>query len=262
LRALASVVGQTCAVDETVVVDDGSTDGTAAAIRAAFPQVNVIEQPNRGVSAARNRGIAATSGEWIAFLDSDDAWQPRKVERQLATLAAQPDARLCHTDEIWIRNGRRVNPRRRHAKSGGWIYRNCLELCVVSPSAAMVRRDAFADVGLFDEALPVCEDYDLWLRLCSREPVAYVNEPLVIKTGGHADQLSRRYWGMDRFRIAALEHMLEAGRLSPADHDATVDALRRKIEIYVAGARKRGKHDEAEAYARYLIASARTSRPG
>jgi glycosyltransferase involved in cell wall biosynthesis len=252
LLALHSVVAQTRPVDEICVIDDGSTDGSAAAIHAAFPHITVIEQPNRGVSAARNRGIAATSGEWVAFLDSDDAWQPRKIERQLAVLAEQPGARLCHTDEIWIRNGRRVNPRLRHAKGGGWIYRNCLELCVISPSAALVRRDVFAEIGAFDESLPVCEDYDMWLRLCSQEPVAYVDEPLVIKTGGHADQLSLREWGMDRFRILALERMLASGRLTDADRDATIDVLRRKIGVYMAGARKRGKRAEVEEYTRRL----------
>jgi glycosyltransferase involved in cell wall biosynthesis len=244
LVALHSVQAQTRAVDEIIVVDDGSSDATAQVVRDAFPAVTVMVQDHRGVSAARNRGIAAARGNWIAFLDSDDEWLPRKLERQLDTLADAPHVRLCHTDEIWVRNGRRVNPRHKHAKAGGWIFRRCLPLCCSSPSAALVRRDVFDTVGVFDEALPVCEDYDLWLRICSREPVAYVDEALIVKRGGHADQLSRRFWGMDRFRIHALERILGSQHLSPADRVAALEMLCQKLEIYLTGARKRRKQDE------------------
>ena len=247
-RALDSVVAQTRPPEEVIVVDDGSSDGTHRMIESAYPHVRLVRQENRGVAAARNEGIARASSDWIALLDSDDEWRPRKLERQMAALGASPDYRICHTDEIWIRSGRRVNPRTRHAKTGGHIFRRCLPLCAISPSAAVIERSLLLEVDGFDATLPVCEDYDLWLRICSRYPVLFVNETLVVKHGGHEDQLSRRYWGMDRFRIRALERVIEGGRLRPDDREAAVATLVEKIGVYVEGARKRGKHDEVEAY--------------
>jgi glycosyltransferase involved in cell wall biosynthesis len=157
-RAVASVVSQTAAVAEVILVDDGSTDGTAAVVRERFPGVVVDVQPHRGVSAARNRGIERASGDWIALLDSDDEWLPTKIERQLAALRQHPDHRIVHCDEIWIRNGRRVNARRKHRKSGGFIFERCLPLCVISPSAVLIERRLLLELGGFDEALPACED--------------------------------------------------------------------------------------------------------
>ena len=246
-RALKSVLGQTLAPDEIIVIDDGSTDGTADSMVASFPAVRCIRQENRGVSAARNRGIEAASGDWIAFLDSDDEWLPRKLERQLEALGNAPEKRVCHTDEIWIRNGRRVNPMRKHAKHGGWIFEHCLPLCAISPSSVLLHRCVFTEVGLFDESLPACEDYDLWLRVCSRHPVVLVDEPLVVKYGGHEDQLSRRYPAMDRFRIRALDNIIASGVLAESERLAAARMLLQKIEIYTAGARKRGKWAEVEA---------------
>lgn len=227
--------------DEVIVVDDGSTDDTCTVVEAEFPGVRLIRQANRGVSAARNRGIEAATGEWIAFLDSDDEWKPDKLEIQLAALAACPGAPLCHTNEVWIRNGRRVNEGKRHAKAGGRIFERCLPLCVISPSSAVVRRSLFAEIGGFDESMPVCEDYDMWLRICARHPVAFVEEPLTVKYGGHSDQLSRSRPGMDRYRIAALDRILDAGILETRDRDAAVGVLLDKIKIYKNGASKRGK---------------------
>ena len=244
-RALASVAAQTRPADEVIVVDDGSGDDTAARIGAEFPAVTVISQENRGVSAARNRGVAAATGEWVAFLDSDDEWAPEKLERQAAALAGEPEAVLCHTDEVWIRNGRRVNPRRRHKKHGGWIFRHCLPLCAISPSAAMIRRDVLERLGGFDETLPACEDYDLWLRLCAGHPVLLVDEPLVIKYGGHPDQLSQTVPALDRYRIRALVKILESGALDPGHAAAARDTLLQKIDIYLQGVRRRGRDDEA-----------------
>ena len=243
-RAVASVLAQTRPADEVIVVDDGSTDDTAERLRAKFPQIAVHHQEHRGVSATRNRGIAIARSEWLAFLDSDDEWLPEKLESQLGALASEPDHLLCHGDEIWIRNGRRVNPRRRHRKRGGMIYRHCLPLCVISPSAAMIHRSLFSRVGLFDESLPACEDYDLWLRICARWPVLYIDRPLLRKHGGHADQLSRTA-ALDRYRIQALVKMLDLGELSADDRRATVTVLRRKIEVYLSGVRKRGRTAEA-----------------
>lgn len=251
LRAIESVVAQTRPADQILVVDDGSTDGTADLLRRASLPISVISQKNRGVSAARNRGLAATDCEWIAFLDSDDEWLPQKLERQLEALGAAPllpgvkRYRVCHTEETWIRRGNQVLPRRVHKKRGGWIFRHCLPRCAISPSSVMIHRQVFDRVGGFDQDLPACEDYDLWLRVCSRYPVLLVDEPLVIKHGGHSDQLSRRIPSLDRYRIRALEKALASewasNCLEPGDHAAARAQLIEKLEIYVRGAEKRGR---------------------
>lgn len=250
LEALASVAAQTCQPREVILIDDGSDDDTIDQVRARFPEVQVARQAPAGVSRARNRGIRAAQGEWLAFLDSDDRWLPHKLERQLEARRSDPDCRLLHCDEIWIRNGRRVNPKQRHRKRGGWIYPYCLPLCVISPSAAVLHRSVFDDIGLFDESLPACEDYDLWLRLCCREAVHYLDEPLLIKTGGHADQLSRQYAGMDRFRLQALAGQLRNAPLSVADRALTLDTLQYKFRIYTQGAARRGRQHEVTALQR------------
>ncbi len=260
-RALESVRSQSRPAGEVIVVDDGSTDGTAGILPRRFPEVRLMRQERRGVSAARNRGIGAASGDWIAFLDSDDSWEPPKLERQLDALAAAPRYRICHTDEIWIRNGRRVNPRRRHAKRGGWIFRHCLPLCAISPSSALIHRSVFEAVGLFDEDLPGGEDYDLWLRISARYPVLLVDEPLVVKTGGHADQLSRRVRGLDRYRIRSLVKILESGELEPADRAAAVATLDEKCRIWATGAARRGRYDEAEEVLEIARHWSRRARP-
>lgn len=247
-RALESVFAQTRRADQVIVVDDGSTDGTEELVRRHFPEVDYVRQENAGVSAARNRGIAEAQCDWIAFLDSDDEWRPGKLERQLDKMRQHPMYHISHTNETWIRNGRRVNEGKRHAKSGGWIFKRCLPLCVISPSSVVVRHALFDEVGGFDEELPVCEDYDMWLRICARHPVLFLDEPLVVKHGGHADQLSKRFWGMDRFRIRAIEKILSHGNLAPDLREAAVRALKQKIDVYLKGASRRGKADEVEKY--------------
>ncbi len=254
LRALRSVMAQSEPAAEVIVIDDGSTDGSAAAVAREFPQVRLVEQPQRGVSHARNQGIGLASSPWLAFLDSDDEWLPEKLARQRQAARENPDCPLIHCDEIWIRNGRRVNPKRRHRKRGGRIYQHCLPLCCISPSAAMIRRDCLHALGGFDENLPACEDYDLWLRLCSRYPVAYLDETLLIKHGGHDDQLSRRYPAMDRFRIRALLKILDSGILDRTQQTATVAMLEAKARVYSAGASKRGRLDECRQLAAEIAA--------
>ena len=243
-----SVLGQTYAGYELIVVDDGSEDRTADKLRRKYAgRLSVISQPHRGVAAARNRGVRASRGPWIAFLDSDDLWHPRKLETQVRFVAANPRVTICQTEEIWIRNGVRVNPKNSHRKPSGNIFRASLELCLVSPSAVMMTRDLFETAGGFDEDLPVCEDYDLWLRIGLSAPVQLIRQPLVIKRGGHPDQLSRSTWGLDRFRVRALEKLLATG-LGGQERRWILEVLARKVEILARGARKRGKEGEALAY--------------
>lgn len=246
-RALRSVLAQAKPAQEIIVVDDGSNDGTTAMVRAHFPQIHYIWQHNRGVSSARNRAIEAARGDWLAFLDSDDEWLQQKLASQERILAANPQYKICHTDEIWIRDGTRVNAMKKHAKAGGFIFERCLPLCVVSPSSVLIHRSVFEEVGLFNEDLPACEDYDLWLRVCARSPVLYIDRSLIIKYGGHADQLSQRYPAMDRFRIVALENILQ-DNLSPQYYRAALNMLITKIDIYLQGAIKRGKQEEITRY--------------
>jgi glycosyltransferase involved in cell wall biosynthesis len=244
-RAIESVRSQTRPASEILCVDDGSTDDTHRFLADAYPEVRVLRQPNRGVSAARNAGIRAAAGAFVAFLDSDDEWLKPKLERQLQAMEANAGALLCHTNEIWIRNGRRVNPMKKHQKFGGRIFEKALPLCVISPSSVLVDRRLFDEVGLFDENLPACEDYDLWLRVCARFPILYLDQPLIVKHGGHQDQLSRRYWGMDRFRILALRKILADGNLRQDYRRAAESTLAQKLEILARGARRRGRDLES-----------------
>ncbi|MEN8205359.1 MAG: glycosyltransferase [Pseudomonadota bacterium] len=247
-NALQSVYAQTRPPSEVIVVDDGSTDDTRKLVRSQFRDARYIYQQNKGVSSARNTGIEAACGDWIALLDSDDHWQPDKLEQQCEHLRACPDYKICHSDEIWIRNGTRVNPMKKHAKQGGHIFRHCLPRCAISPSAVLIHRDLFNEIGLFNEGLPACEDYDLWLRICAMHPVLYIDKPLITKTGGHADQLSRRHWGMDRFRIHALENILASNTLDAENHAAALATLLDKLAIVIKGAVKHGNHALADNY--------------
>lgn len=237
-RALQSVFDQTSRVDEVILVDDGSTDGSSEMVRQLFPEVIVLKQPNLGVSAARNRGIAKARCEWIALLDSDDSWLPQKIDQIRKAHKLQPDFVLYHSDEIWIRHGVRVNPMQKHRKCGGWIFEQCLPLCAISPSAAVICKSTLESLGNFDENLPACEDYDLWLRLCHQFPVHHVAQALVTRYAGHDDQLSQQHPVMDRFRIRALHRLLTTQNLKTEFRQAAEAMLLSKLDILLKGAIK------------------------
>lgn len=250
-EAVESVQRQGYKEYELVVVDDGSEDGTVDNLQRYGLGLTVLRQSRKGVAAARNLGASWAGGHYLCFLDSDDLWLPGKLETQMAFMKANPQVEICQTDEVWIRNGVRVNPKRRHRKPSGDIFRASLELCLVSPSSVMMTKELFDRLGGFDESFEVCEDYDLWLRVAVNTPVPLIPLPLTIKRGGHRDQLSRSTWGMDRFRIKALEKLLLAG-LRGEKKSWVLDVLAYKIGILVQGARKRGKEGEVANYERIL----------
>ncbi len=248
-EAVDSVLAQDFEDMEVIVVDDGSTDGTTEEMKRYGGRVELLQHPaNRGVSAARNRGVLHARGKYIAFLDSDDLWVKGKLKIQTAFLDDNPHYPLCYTDEIWIRNGKRVNAMLKHAKYSGWIFEKCLPLCIISPSSAMMKRALFSMVGLFDEALPVCEDYDFWLRISARFPIFFINRKLIIKRGGHADQLSQRSWGNDRYRVMALEKLLSEPYIGLEERETILQEMQKKCSVLYKGFLKRGNQAEAKRY--------------
>lgn len=249
VRAVSSVLTQSFKDFEIIVVDDGSTDNTHEALSEYMSKIHYIQHPdNMGVSAARNRGITSSIAPWIAFLDSDDYWLKEKLSVQMEFVDQNPHTVACQTEEIWIKNGRRVNPKKRHKKPSGNIYAQSLKLCLVSPSSVIIKRSLFEEVGLFDETLPAAEDFDLWLRISCRYPIYLIDKGLIVKEGGHEDQLSRQFSGMDRFRIKAITKLIESGILS---HNQTIQAIKElsiKCRIYGEGCIKRGKIQEGNFY--------------
>jgi glycosyltransferase involved in cell wall biosynthesis len=246
-EAIDSVLSQDFDDFELIVVDDGSTDNTQDILDGYARDIIVLRQDNRGVSAARNAGIAFASGQFIAFLDSDDLWLPGKLSIQIDFFNSNPDVLICQTEEMWIRNGKRVNPKKRHKKLSGMIFKHSLPLCIVSPSAVMLKKSLLDKTGVFDESLPACEDYDLWLRISCKYPVFLIDTPLIIKRGGHEDQLSKTP-KLDKHRIQALKKIIESDLLSKGQHIDAVKMLKAKCEIYAQGCLKRRRNDESSYY--------------
>ena len=250
LKAIKSVSNQTFQPLEIILVDNNSEDNTPEMVAKHFKFVKIIFQKKQGVSASRNCGIREASGNWIAFLDSDDQWHKRKLEEQVKSILKDKfSANLSHTNELWYRNNHFFNQREIHRKRGGFIFEHCLPLCCISPSSVLIKKKVFDDIGFFDESLTVCEDYDFWLRFCCKYPVNFVDQKLTIKNGGHDDQLSKKYWGMDRFRVQALENLLRSSVLDGRQQQLTKSMLLKKIDILIEGAKKRSN---TSIYNKYL----------
>tara|TARA_B100001179_G_scaffold61793_1_gene42684 strand:+ start:187 stop:1017 length:831 start_codon:yes stop_codon:yes gene_type:complete len=251
--SIESVLTQTFCDFELIVVDDASTDSSAEILERYSGKIEKILLPkNLGVSAARNAAISNSDSEWVAFLDSDDFWHPKKLQKQIEQSKIRTDCPIHFTDEVWIRNGVRINSKRKHQKREGWIFQPSLALCLMAPSTVLLRRELLEAHGLFDERLPVCEDYDLWLRLCAQYPVALLNEKLMTRHGGHADQLSQREWGIDRYRVQSLQKILNTESLRPGDRSAAILILQQKCNILIQGFRKRGNLKEVRNYEKIL----------
>ena len=248
-RAIDSVLNQSIKPYDIIVVDDGSIDGTSDMIQQKYKSIKLIQQKNSGVSAARNNGIKNAQGDWIALLDSDDEWKKNKLEEQVNKLTDNPKYDFCHTNEIWIRNGIRVNQKKRHKKYGGFIFDKCLDICRISPSSVLFNKNIFNHVGWFNDKLPVCEDYDLWLRITAEFEILFIDKPLIVKYGGHNDQLSHSVEAIESFRIKALESLLENSDLSKINRIHAVEMIIKKLDIYLNGLVKRNKHNESKKIA-------------
>jgi len=250
LEAIDSVLAQSVTAFELIIVDDGSNDGTAEHLKRLDEAIRIERIEHGGPAAARNRGVALAGAPLIAFLDSDDLWAPTKLERQLAFMRANPACAISQTDEIWIRNGRRVNPGMRHRKRAGDIFIDSLRTCLISMSATMMRTDLFRSLGGFDEIMLAAEDYDLWLRILIDHEAGLLDEPLVTRRAGHPDQTSATTPAIDRFRILALTKSLADDRLSPVRRTAVVEVIAEKCRIYAGGLARRGRIDQARLYQR------------
>ncbi|HEX2966892.1 MAG TPA: glycosyltransferase [Syntrophorhabdaceae bacterium] len=247
--AVFSVLKQDYRDTEVIIIDDGSTDGSFDEIKDL--PLRYVYKENGGISSARNRGIEEAAGEYVAFLDVDDLWKKKKLSTQMNCMLSE-GYDISYTDEIWFKNGRHLNQRSIHRKYSGYIFDKCLPLCIISPSSVVIRKNIFDAIGLFDENMPVCEDYDMWLRLTSVYPVLFVSEKLILKQGGHEDQLSKKFPAMDVYRIHSIARILDSDSLDNQNRAAAIAELQKKCRIYATGAEKRGKNVEAQIYVRLI----------
>lgn len=252
-RAIDSVLNQTFKDFDLWIVDDGSTDNTGELLTkyGTDKRFNYCRVENGGVSKARNIGVSKTSGEWLAFLDSDDEWLEDKLERQIKYIKENPKCKLIHGEELWVRNGKRINPKKVHKKSGGDIFERSLGLCLISPSAVILRRELLDEMNGFDEQFIVCEDYDLWLKVSCRYEVGYLSEPVLIKYGGHEDQLSSKYFAMDYYRIKSMYQLNESVDLENSKKIALLHMIVKKAKILLKGYEKHNNmkdYPEIESY--------------
>ena len=247
LEALSSVREQTYPRIQCVVVDDGSTDGTPKISSARDIQYIGVKHtgfPGR----VRNIGAQRATGTLLAFLDSDDLWMPEKIEKQVRFLKDHPDIHICHTREIWKRGQRIISQSgQRHIRSGN-IFEDCLKKCIVGPSTVVLTKKLFMDIGAFHPDLEIAEDYELWLRVSAKYAFGYIDEPLIIKRAGHADQLSAKHGHIEIFRIRALSEDINSDVFNDAQMALAQKELARKCRIYARGCMKRGKRAEAVRY--------------
>ncbi len=252
IRAIKSVLAQTNNNFELIVINDGSKEIDLTKY-FSDKRIKFIYQENKGVSAARNLGIKNSKAELIAFLDSDDEWLPEKLEKQVNYFTKDLNCKILHTNEKWIRNGKFVNPKLKHKKAQGECFEKCLELCCISPSSVMIKKELLKEFNYFDEDMRVCEDYDLWLKISSKYRIDYLEEKLVIKYGGHSDQLSKSENAIDRFRVYALMKLLANNKLKLNQRTLVINKLTEKSNLISNGASKRSLHKRAQLYSKVKL---------
>ena len=237
-RALHSVIKQQNVRTEIIVVDDGSTDNTEQVIREKFKSVKYLKKNNAGVSSARNIGIKNANGNFIALLDSDDEWERSKLEIQLKYLRENHTVNFVHCNEKWIKSGFEIRQKKYHDRRPINLFERSLRRCLISPSSVLLRKELLETVGVFDETLPACEDYDLWLRILVREEIGYIEDQLITKYGGHTDQLSIQTRYLDLYRLQSLVKLIKSPRLSNTQKMQIEKEIEYKSKIILAGAKK------------------------
>lgn len=255
LRAVKSVLSQTYQDFDLVVVDDAS-DQDLSSVKALVEGEGhrwLRMKENLGPAAARNAGAELASGQWLAFLDSDDVWARDKLECQMAKFAENPEMEISQCEESWLRNGVPVKKNKYQHQPDGWIFETCVERCCISPSCVMLTRRLWQELGGFDTRYPVCEDYELWLRTSLSYPVGLVKSdsgPLVTRHGGHDDQLSFAVEAMDRFRLLAMLELLLKEELTKEQKLLLEKNVSQRASVLEKGALKRGKTTESITYSR------------
>ena len=224
LNAIGSVLAQTLAVDEIIVVDDGSEDGTADALQRHFgSRVIYVRQDNAGVAAARNRGLSIATGEYLSLLDSDDEWLPEKTSRQVRWLDAHPGFGLVLCDVIRVtKNGDIIDVfrRREFIPEDGHVLRWVLRNPALAPLSAMFRREVLSDVGGFNTELRTAEDIEFHLRVARKWQIGVISESLVRAMRGH-DGLSALPSTYDDYQSVVERFVAECrGEVPDEDLDA------------------------------------------
>jgi glycosyltransferase involved in cell wall biosynthesis len=241
VRAVDSILAQTLAVRRIHIVDDGSTDGTVAWAREAGradPRIALIERQHGGANLARNAGIAAAESDWIAFLDSDDAWEPDKLARQFALLEQRPDliGLFCGFRLVGGDVERVHQPR----DDPSLLDLRCANV-LGGTSAAVIRASALHAVGGFNPALPSCQDWDLWFRLRQVGPLGVVRAPLVQFNSGPHDRITSNLNKVLGGHKAMFAHLV--ADLGPGGERARIDARHKLVEADIK--RRFGDHRSA-----------------
>jgi len=250
-EAVDSVLRQTYSHWELIIADDGSVDNTLKILDRYknFPQIRVLTLKHIGFPGeVRNRAVEVANGRWLAFLDSDDIWIEEKLEKQINYLENHLNFRFIHTLERWERNGKIISQAHRKHEKEGDLFKTSLGKCEIGPSTVIMERDLFVQFRGFRSDLEICEDYEFWLRLTAEIPVAYIDEELVIKRGGHKNQLSTKYGFIEIFKISALKFLVDMEKFEGERMNLARRELARKCRIYSKGCRKRGREKEASEY--------------
>ena len=243
-EAVESVLSQTIIPLEILIINDGSTDAIESVVENMWnthknaSQIRLITIKHCGMPGrVRNIGIIHARGDYIAFLDSDDIWLPKKLELQLNAIQ---EHNICHTREIWLRNNKEISQKGQNHKRMGLIFCDALKKCIIGPSTVLLHKSIFSRYGMFREDLEIAEDYELWLRICEKEYISYVDMPLIVKRDrDDTQQLSKKFTYIEYFRIQALQPLVKNKVFSEKNTLIAQQVLQEKLIIWNKGAEKR-----------------------